>query len=67
MTAGEPSETEIVQMLEPRFGSKASAYDWYKSVQLPGFGRATANDLMRAGRAQEMVEYLDAVDRGLHA
>lgn len=60
-------EAEIIQMLEPRFGSKAVAYDWFTSAQLPGFGGATAKDLVEAGRTQELLDYIDATDSGVHA
>lgn len=58
---------EIVNRLEPRFGSPLIAYAWYRSEPLPGFGGMTAMQLVREGHADEVMDYLDAVDAGIHA
>jgi hypothetical protein len=58
---------EIVNKLEPRFGSALIAYAWYRSEPLPGFSGQTAMQLVRSGRADEVLEYIDAVDAGVHA
>lgn len=60
-------EMEIINKVEPRFGTEKLARDWYESEPLPGFAGATAMQLVCAGRADEVLDYLDAVDRGLHA
>jgi hypothetical protein len=58
---------EILNRVEPRFGSALIAYAWYRSEPLAGFGGMTAMQLVRDGRAAEVMDYIDAVDAGLHA
>lgn len=58
---------EILNKVEPRFGSALMAYAWYRSEPLPGFSGQTAMQLVRAGRADEVLEYIDAVDAGVYA
>ena len=60
-------EMEIINKVEPRFGTKKLARDWYESEPLPGFAGATAMKLVRSGRADEVLDYIEAVDSGLHA
>src|SRR6266542_1850408 len=42
---------EIINKVEPRFGSALMAYAWYRSESLPGFSGQTAMQLVRSGRA----------------
>lgn len=58
---------EVVNKVEPRFGSALIAYAWYRSEPLPGFSGQTAMQLVRSGRASEVLDYVDAVDAGIHA
>jgi uncharacterized protein (DUF2384 family) len=58
---------EIINKVEPRFGSGLMAYAWYRSEPLPGFSGQTAMQLVRAGRAADVLEYIDAVDAGVYA
>ncbi len=58
---------EILNKVQPRFGSALMAYAWYRSQPLPGFSGKTAMQLVREGRADEVLEYIDAVDAGVHA
>lgn len=58
---------EIINKVEPRFGSALMAYAWYRSEPLPGFSGQTAMQLVRSGRADEVLDYIDAVDAGIHA
>ena len=58
---------EIVNKVEPRFGSALIAYAWYRSEPLPGFSGQTAMQLVRGGRADEVLDYIDAIDAGIHA
>ena len=58
---------EILNRVEPRFGSALIAYAWYRSEPLAGFGGLTAMQLVRDGQAAEVMDYVDAVDAGLHA
>ena len=58
---------EVINKVEPRFGSALVAYAWYRSQPLPGFSGQTAMQLVRGGRADEVLDYVDAVDAGVHA
>lgn len=58
---------EIINKVEPRFGSALMAYAWYRSEPLPGFSGRTAMQLVRDGRASDVLDYIDAVDAGIHA
>ena len=42
---------EIVNKVEPRFGSPMIVYAWYRSEPLAGFAGATAIQLVQDGRA----------------
>jgi hypothetical protein len=58
---------EVLNKVEPRFGSALLAYAWYRSEPLSGFSGQTAMQLVKSGRADEVLEYIDAVDAGVHA
>lgn len=58
---------EVVNKVEPRFGSALIAYAWYRSEPLPGFSGRTAMQLVREGRADDVLDFIDAVDAGVHA
>jgi hypothetical protein len=58
---------EILNKVEPRFGSALLAYAWYRSEPLSGFSGHTAMQLVKSGRADEVLDYIDAVDAGVQA
>jgi hypothetical protein len=58
---------EVINKVEPRFASLLIAYAWYRSEPLSGFAGQTAMQLVRSGRAGEVLDYIDAVDAGVHA
>lgn len=58
---------EVVNKVEPRFGSALMAYAWYRSEPLPGFSGRTAMQFVREGRADDVLEFIDAVDAGVYA
>jgi hypothetical protein len=58
---------EVINKVEPRFGSALMAYAWYRSEPLSGFSGQTAMQLVRNGRADEVLDYIDAIDAGVHA
>lgn len=58
---------EVLNKVEPRFGSPLMAYAWYRSEPLPGFGGQTAMQLVRDGKVDEVLAFIDAVDAGVHA
>lgn len=58
---------EVLNKVEPRFGSPLLAYAWYRSEPLPGFSGQTAMLLVQNNRADDVLSYIDAVDAGIHA
>ena len=58
---------EVINKIEPRFGSALIAFAWYRSEPLSGFSGRTAMQLVREGRANEILEFIDAVDAGVYA
>lgn len=58
---------EILNKVEPRFGSALLAYAWYRSEPLPGFDGRTAMQLVQEGKAHQVLDYIDAVDAGVFA
>ena len=58
---------EVLNKVEPRFGSALMAYAWSRSEPLPGLSGHTAMQLVRDGRADDVLDYIDAVDAGVHA
>lgn len=57
---------EVINKVEQRFGSSLMAYAWYRSEPLPGFSGQTAMQLVRSGRADDVLDYIDAVDAGVY-
>lgn len=60
-------ERDIINKVQPRFGSARLARDWYEAEPLAGFAGETAMQLVRAGRTDEVLSYIEAVDAGIHA
>lgn len=58
---------EVLNKVESRFGSALLAYAWYRSEPLAGFPGWTAMQLVEDGRANDVLDYIDAVDAGVHA
>lgn len=58
---------EVLNKVAPRFGSELMAYAWYRSEPLSGFDGRTAMQLVKEGKAQQVLDYIDAVDAGIHA
>lgn len=56
---------DFVMWLLPRFSTYSEAVNWYLRYPLPGFGGSTAAALVRDSHAEEVREYLDAVDAGV--
>lgn len=57
----------ILKRVAARFGSPELALNWYQREPLPGFSGKTAEALTAQGRYLDVLEFLDAVDAGLHA
>lgn len=58
---------DILDLIEPRFGSSEDARIWFEQVPLPGFGGQTAQQLVEEGRGSEVRQYIAAVDAGIYA
>ncbi|MYH56549.1 MAG: DUF2384 domain-containing protein [Boseongicola sp. SB0675_bin_26] len=58
---------EVLNKVEPRFGSELTAYAWFRSEPLPGLDGRTAMQLVQEGKAGQVLEYIDAVDAGVFA
>ena len=58
---------EVLNKVEPRFGSALMAYAWFRSEPLAGFDGRTAMQLVQEGKAGQVLEYIDAVDAGVFA
>ena len=58
---------ELLNKVEPRFGAALIAYAGYRAEPLAGLSGQSAMQLVRDGRAQEVLDYIDAVDAGVHA
>lgn len=58
---------EILNRVEKVTGSPLAAYAWFRGEPLPGFGGATADLLVRQGRADYVHTYLDQIMSGGYA
>ena len=58
---------EILNRVEAATGSPLAAYAWFRAEPLPGFGGATADQLLREGRAEHVHAYLDRIMAGGYA
>lgn len=58
---------EVLNRVEKVIGSPLAAYAWFRGEPLPGFGGATADLLVRQGRADHVHAYLDHVMAGGYA
>ena len=67
MSKAAPGKHEILQVLEPKFERPELALEWFNTGILPGFSGATARNLVEAGRGQEVLDHIAAVDAGIHA
>ena len=57
----------IVKRIEPQMESPITAYVWFHHARLPGFGGATPDMLVRAGRGEQVHAYLDRITTGGYA
>ena len=62
-----PDSEAILALAEPRFGSVERARRWFEKEPLPGYGGQTAQQLVEAERAAEVLEFIVAVDAGIHS
>ena len=55
---------EIIGRVLPWAGSVPHAFAWYRAQPLPSFGDQTAEDLVKAGRAEAVKAYLSRIAVG---
>jgi hypothetical protein len=67
MREAAPRKDEILQVLVLRFERPEFALQGFNTEPLPGFSGAKAYDLVAAGRGQEVLDFIAAVDAGIHA
>ena len=58
---------ELLECVLPWSGDFQTAYDWYCSRPIAGFGGKIAQDLVQAGRASAVDAYLDRIADGGYA
>lgn len=57
----------IINRITPWCGTTFQAYAWYRSEPIPSFGDLTAQALVRQGRADTVMRYLDRIADGGYA
>lgn len=58
---------EVLNKVQPRFGSDLIPYAWFRSEPLAGFDGRTAMQLLQEGKGEQVLDYIDAVDAGVFA
>lgn len=58
---------DIILRVQPWAGSLPQSFAWYRAQPLPSFGDQTAEDLVKAGRAQHVKDYLTRIAVGGYA
>lgn len=58
---------EIIARVEKWAGGAEEARRWYRAFPIPAFGDRTAESLVKAGEAEAVRDYLDAVATGAFA
>jgi hypothetical protein len=57
----------IIAMAAEMAGDDSRAAIWFKHQPIPGWAGKTAYDLVRAGKAEKVLAYLEAVRSGVYA
>lgn len=57
----------ILRLIKPRFRLMAEARLWFKQQQIPGFNGRTARQWVEEGRANEVREFILAVDSEIYS
>lgn len=61
------SHQDALDQVSSRFASREDAEHWYWNSCLLGYGRLTAANLVEQARWADLIEYLAAIDAGIHA
>jgi hypothetical protein len=59
-------ETRILALATEMAGSAERAASWFRSQRIPGWNK-TAQELVQAGKAERVLEYLISVRAGVYA
>jgi hypothetical protein len=54
----------VINRVLPWAGSVPQAFAWYRSQPIPAFGDQTAEQLVRQGRANHLLDYLEGIAVG---
>ncbi len=57
----------ILNRVLPWCGTPMQAYAWYRSEPIPSFGDLTAEDLVKRGMAEAVLEYIGRIAEGGYA
>jgi len=57
----------ILSMAADMAGDEKRAADWFKHQPIPGWAGKTAYDLVREGKPEKVLDYLEAVRSGAYA
>ncbi len=58
---------EVLNRIRSWAGSPEAAFAWYRSQPIPAFGDLTAEDLVKAGRAEALKRHLSRMAAGGYA
>lgn len=58
---------DLIERLTPTSGDPRTAYDWYCSHPIAGYGGETAQDLVKSGRLSALAAHLDRIADGGYA
>jgi hypothetical protein len=59
--------TQVINRIRSWCGSDQQAFAWYRSQPIPAFGDQTAEELVREGRAEHVMNYLEGIALGGYA
>jgi uncharacterized protein (DUF2384 family) len=57
----------ILTMAEEMAGNKQRAATWFEQQPIPGWDGKTAYDLVQEGKADKVMDYLEAVKSGVYS
>ncbi len=57
----------ILNRVRPWSGSTMQAYAWYRSEPIPSFGDLTAEDMVKQGKAEDVMKYIARIAEGGYA
>ena len=61
------AEAAIMERIKDRFASSEEAHAWYAAKALLSLSGKTARELVQVGRVRDVMDYIDAIDAGVHA